>query len=144
MNSAQISEFVVRHWELFAALAAILVLLIGSEVQRRLSGLSDVGPTEATRLINRENAVLLDVREDKEYKEGYIADAVHIPLDALNDRIRELDKYKDRPVLAYCRSGQRSARAGGLLRKQGFERVYNLGGGIQAWQNANLPVRRKK
>ncbi|MEJ2686112.1 MAG: rhodanese-like domain-containing protein [Gammaproteobacteria bacterium] len=136
------SEFVVRHWELVAALVALLALLVGNEIQRKLRGIRDVGPMEATQMLNHKDALLLDVREEKEYREGHIGDAVHIPLAALAGRVDELEKHKDRPVVAYCRSGQRSARAGAMLRKQGFE-VYNLGGGILAWQNANLPTTRK-
>ncbi|MGA7801735.1 MAG: rhodanese-like domain-containing protein [Gammaproteobacteria bacterium] len=142
INETQLSEFVVRHWELVAALAALLTLLVGNEIQRKLRGIKDVGPVETTQMLNHKDALLLDVREEKEYRDGHIGEAVHIPLAALAGRIGELDKYKSRPVVAYCRSGQRSARAGAMLRKQGFE-VYNLGGGMMAWQNANLPTTRK-
>lgn len=142
INETQLSEFVVRHWELVAAFVAVLALLVGNEIQRKLRGIRDVGPMEATQMLNHKDALLLDVREDKEYREGHIGDAVHIPLAALAGRVGELEKHKSRPVVAYCRSGQRSARAGAMLRKQGFE-VYNLGGGIMAWQNANLPTTRK-
>lgn len=142
INETQLSAFVAHHWQLVAALVAILALLVGTELQRIFRGFKDIGPTEVTQLLNHKDALLLDVRDEKEYRERHIGTAVHIPLASLAGRVSELEKYKSRPVVAYCRSGQRSARAGALLRKQGFE-VYNLGGGIMAWQNANLPTTRK-
>ena len=89
------------------------------------------------------NAVVLDVREDNEYLKGHIINSVHIPLSYLSNRIGELDKHKDKPIIVSCRSGQRSGQACAMLKKQGFENVYNLSGGMMAWQNDNLPVTKK-
>ncbi len=145
---AQMKDFLAfaqHNWPLFAATAVITVMIVQNEVSRRTQGFSDLGPEAATRLLNHDDAVLLDIREDAEYrKDGRIANAVHIPLGELARRIGELEKYKGRPLIAYCRSGHRSRGACGLLRKQGFESIYNLAGGIMAWQNANLPVSKKK
>ncbi len=140
----QLAQFVVNHWALFLALVVILALLVGTEVARRLQGLKDVPPLEAVQLMNHQNAVLLDVREPDEYSQGHIASSVHIPLSALPHRLTELDKYRSRPLIALCRSGHRSLRAGSLLRRHGFDPVYNLAGGMAAWRDSNLPVRRKK
>lgn len=135
-------EFAVRHWTLFLALGVVLALLAGSEIQRWLRGLKKVGPMEAVRLINHGNALVLDVRSDGEFKEGHIPHARHMPLEGLKATAGQLTKFKDRPVVVYCRSGNRSTRAGSLLRAQGFEDVSSLDGGILAWQGANLPVHR--
>lgn len=143
MDFARIIEFTGNHPFLILAFVATLAALLFSEVRRRISGMSSVGPLEATQLSNRENAVFLDIREDGEYKGGHIPDAIHIPYRQLTDRVNELNRFKNAPVIAYCRSGARSAGVGGILKKHGFETVYNLGGGIVAWQNANLPVSRK-
>lgn len=140
---SQFFEFVINHWMLSLAFVVLLGLFIANEFGRRFRGFADVSPVDATRLINHEDAVLLDIREDKEYREGHILNARHIPLNMLGDRLRELEKFKGKPIIAYCRSGHRSARACALLRKHGFESVYNLGGGIMAWQNANFPVNKK-
>jgi rhodanese-related sulfurtransferase len=94
---------------------------------------------KATRLYN-DDALILDVREDKEFASGHIPKAKHIPLGKLASRIQELEKHKGKPILVTCRSGQRSARACGMLKKAGFETVYNQEGGIIAWERANLPV----
>ena len=143
MDFAQIIEFTGNHPFLILAFVGTLAALIYSEISRRLSGMLTVGAIEATQLSNRENAVFLDIREDKEYRGGHIPEAIHIPLSQLSGRVSELGKYKDRPVIAYCRSGNRSNAAGGVLKKNGFESVYNLGGGIVAWEKANLPVSTK-
>ena len=143
MDFAQIIEFTGNHPFLILAFVGTLAALIYSEISRRLSGMLTGGVVEATQLSNRENAVFLDIREDKEYRGGHIPEAIHIPLSQLSARVSELGTYKDRPVIAYCRSGNRSSSAGGVLKKNGFESVYNLGGGIVAWEKANLPVSTK-
>jgi rhodanese-related sulfurtransferase len=104
-----------------------------------LSGVDQADTLKATRLYN-DDALILDVREDKEYAAGHIPKARHIPLGQLAGRLKELDKFKDKPVLVTCRSGHRSARACSMLKKAGFATVYNQQGGIVAWERANLPV----
>ncbi len=143
MDFAQLVEFIGNHPFLILAFVGTLAALVYSEISHRLSGMLTVGAIEATQLSNRKNAVFLDIREDREYKGGHIPDAIHIPLSQLAGRVSELGKYKDNPVIAYCRSGNRSNAAGGVLKKNGFENVYNLGGGIGAWEKANLPISKK-
>lgn len=136
----QYLEFVSNHWDLFAALAIVLAMLIGPSINRRLRGFDDVDAQKAVSLVNHDDALLLDVREANEYSEGHILDSVHVPLSAFDKRVGELEKYKDRPIVVACRSGHRSARAAGILRKNAFEQVYNLRGGVLAWANAGLPL----
>lgn len=136
----QLGEFVVNHWDLFLALAIIIALMFGGGIFSRLRGFSNIDPVEAVRLINHEEATMLDVRENSEVSEGLILGATHIPLGALKKRLGELDKLKGKPIIVGCRSGHRSATACGQLRKEGFETVYNLKGGILAWQNAGMPL----
>jgi rhodanese-related sulfurtransferase len=143
VDFARLVEFIGNHPILFLAFFGTLGLLVASEVSRRLSGMKPVGPLEATQLCNRSDAVFLDIRDDGEYKTGHIPGAIHIPLKQLPERIAEIEKQRPKPVIAYCRSGNRSNGAGGILRKHGFETVYNLAGGITAWQNANLPVAKR-
>lgn len=139
----QLIEFLVNQWVLSVALFVILGLLIGTFVYGGIHGPKKVNPTDATRLINHEDAVVLDVRGDGEYGEGHILNALHIPSSDLSDRIGKLTKYRDRPIIATCRTGQSSASVCTTLRKHGFEKVYALSGGILAWQNANLPLTKK-
>ena len=132
-------QFLQANWMLIAIAVVSGVMLIWSFVGGKLSGVDEADTLKATRLYN-DDALVLDVREDKEYAAGHIPKAKHIPLGQLDKRIKELDKFKSKPILVTCRSGQRSARACGMLKKAGFETVYNQAGGIIAWERANLPV----
>ncbi len=136
-------EFTANHPLLVLAFVVTLGFLIRSLLQERIGGYRSLGPQEAIGLINREDAVLLDTRENNEYKEGHIQGSIHIPLTALKKRLVELHKYRARPILVTCRSGSRSSMACATLRKDGFEQVYNLRGGVMAWQQANLPLQKK-
>lgn len=135
-------QFIQDNWMLVALAVVSGAMLVWSFVGARLSGVEQADTLKATRLYN-DDALVLDVREDKEYAEGHIPKAKHIPLGQLPGRLNELDKFKNKPVLVTCRSGQRSARACGILKKAGFETVYNQAGGIIAWERANLPVSKK-
>ena len=107
---------------------------------RRSTGGPWVTPTEATLLINREDALVIDVREPAEYAAGHVLGAKNIPLARLNAPGAELAKRKDRPVIVVCDGGELAAKAAAALRKQGFTRVVNLSGGLKAWQQAGLPL----
>lgn len=139
----QLLNFISNHWDLFIALIVILVLLFGSTFMDTLRGIKQIGPAETTHLINHENAIVLDVRENKEFATGHIINAIHIPMAKVKDKLPQLEKYKDSPIVVSCRSGARSNSICGLLKKNGFENVSNLKGGLIAWQNANLPVSKK-
>jgi rhodanese-related sulfurtransferase len=135
-------QFLQDNWMLVALAVVSSAMLIWSFIGGKLSGVEQADTLKATRLYN-DDALVLDVREDKEFAAGHIPKAKHIPLGQLASRINELDKFKNKPVLVTCRSGQRSARACGMLKKAGFETVYNQAGGIIAWERANLPVTQK-
>lgn len=139
----QFIEFALKNWLLFAALAAILALLIGGEILRKFRGVSTLNPTQALQLMNNQDAMVLDIRDSGDYRAGHIPHARHVPLNNLKDRLGELGKSKDRPIIVYCQSGSRSSTACTLLKKNGFAKVHHLGGGIMAWQNANLPINKK-
>lgn len=107
------------------------------------SGGAGVSPMQATLMINREDAVVVDVREAAEFVGGHIPNSRHIPLSQLGKRLPELEKYKERAIIVNCASGNRSASACGALRKAGFAKVFNLSGGISAWDQAGLPITKK-
>ena len=115
-------------------------MLLWPLVGNRLRGIKEAGIAEALQLINHKNALVLDVREENEFKDGHILNAKLIPLGKLKERIGELKRYSELPIVVACRNGQRSSVACALLGKQGFSLVYNLSGGVQAWQKANLPL----
>lgn len=115
-------------------------MLFWSIFGNRIRGIKDVDCVAATQLINHKNALVLDVREESEYKAGHLLNARLIPLGKLRERIGELGKYREQPVVVVCRSGNRSGTACAMLNKQGFSQTYNLAGGVIAWQKANLPL----
>jgi len=141
---AQILEFSTNHPILSLSFLSLTGLIIFLEIRNFTQKFSSVGPAAAISIINNEDTVLLDVREQNEIGQGMLNDAIHIPLSALNSRLSELDKYKNNAILVYCRSGNRSGSVCRTLTGRGFETVYNLVGGIMAWQEAHLPVSKAK
>jgi len=133
-------SFIQENWLLILVMFASGAMLVWPIVQRRLSPMKEIGNLNVTHLINHRDALLLDVRETREYEDGRLPNAVHIPLSQLESRSSELAKHKARPVVAYCASGNRSRSAGGALAKIGFAEMYNLHGGFRAWKDAGLPV----
>ena len=106
---------------------------------RRTTGGPWVSTAQATQLINREDALVVDVREAGEYGAGHILGARNVPLARL-DGSGDLAKRKEKPVIVYCDGGERASKAAAALRKLGFTRVVNLSGGLPGWQQAGLPV----
>jgi rhodanese-related sulfurtransferase len=104
---------------------------------------NNLTPAEATLLMNRAHAVVIDVRESGAWAAGHIAGARHIALAQLEQRMSELEKFKAKPLIVCCASGVRGSSAGDRLRKAGFEKVFNLSGGIAGWQEAKLPLTTK-
>lgn len=114
-------------------------MLFWSFFGSRIRGIQDVDCQAALQLMNHKDAVVIDVRELSEFKSGHILNAKHIPLGKLNERLGELEKYRDRPMVVVCRSGNRSSSACALLTKQGFTQAHNMSGGMMAWQNKKFP-----
>ena len=133
-------SFFINNWMLELIMLLSGGMLLWPLVQGRFSKMKEVGTLNVTQLINRQNAVLLDVREQKEFEGGRLPNAMHIPLSELRNRGSELAKLTSRPVVAYCERGQRSRGAGAVLAGLGFADVYHLAGGFRAWKDAGLPV----
>lgn len=140
MDMQHFFEFMVNNWLLFLALIVIVALLVMTTVRGRLLGFNEIKPAEAVQLMNRDEPLLLDVRDADEFKGGHVLGAVHIPADELDDRMSELEAWREKPVLIICRTGQRSAKAAAALKRQGFKQLHKLDGGMMAWQSAQLPV----
>jgi rhodanese-related sulfurtransferase len=126
-------------WTILIALTSG-AMLFWSFFGNRIRGIKEVDHIAAMQLINHKNALILDVREQGEYDAGHILNSKLISLGKLAGRIGELEKYRERPIVVVCRSGQRSASACAFLGKQGFAQAYNLSGGVMAWQKASLPL----
>ena len=138
-----IIEFLVQHWVLSSAFVTVLVLMALNELWTALRGEKQLPPLDAVRLINDQNPVVLDARGPAEFKKGHILNAINIPAARIEERVSELAKYKERPILCYCALGTASPQACVRLRKLGFATVYSLKGGLNAWQGASLPVTTK-
>ena len=138
------TEFFGHNWLLFLALFAILGMLVGSEVLRKVRRITTLNAVEALRLINDQEASVIDIRDASEYKEGHIPQARHIPFASLGERLSEFSKIGEKPIIVYCRAGNTSQSACALLKKNGIASVYSLKGGLAAWMDAHLPVSRKK
>ncbi len=116
------------------------VMLIWPMLKKGAGGALAVTPSQAVLLINRNNALVLDVRDDAEFAAGHVTDAKHIPLAQLAERLKELQKYKTKSILVHCQAGVRSAKACAILLKNEFSSVHNLEGGLDAWVQAKLPL----
>lgn len=129
-------EFVGNHLGLVGIWIAFVLAFLWDNSRR--SGQS-VSTAQATMMINKENAVVLDIRDKKDFSAGHLASALNIPYANLAGRLNELDKYKERPIILVCKTGQTVNIAGKMLREKGFNAV-RLTGGMMEWNNQNLPV----
>ena len=132
-------KFIVDNIFLVAVAFVSGAMLIWPAVRRGAGGAS-VNSLEATQLINRQDAVVLDVRNADEFQKGHILNARNVPLAQLETRLSDLDRYRQKPVIVTCETGNRSGAAVAVLRRSGFAQVFNLSGGVAAWQQAGLPV----
>ena len=116
-----------------------MILIMGCAVAKADMGETEtISPKEASAMYTEKSAVIIDVREDSEWNEQHIPGAIHIPLAQLTERLAELKQYKDSPVITQCRTGGRSAKALDVLKSAGFSKVYNMDGGIVAWDKSGL------
>jgi rhodanese-related sulfurtransferase len=139
----QISEFAVNNPYLVIAFVVLLALVIFNEMKIATQRFASLTPAAAVQLMNNEEVVLLDVREPGETAGGKIAKAIQIPVGAVQTRISELEKHKDKTLLVYCKTGARSGATCKELGKLGFDKVFSLNGGLMAWQEAHLPLSKK-
>ncbi|MEY3219721.1 MAG: hypothetical protein RIT27_1078 [Pseudomonadota bacterium] len=140
----QLLEFTSNHGMLVGAFIAVSAMLIWNLIGDAIQGLESVIPLQAVNLINHDNALIVDVRESNEFESGHIINALHIPVGGLSNHLAKLEKYRQQPIVVSCASGNRSSHACRILKKNGFEKVYNLKGGMLAWQSAGLPVAKGK
>lgn len=136
----QFIEFFQNHPLLFVALGVVIVLLIANEVHGSVTGGKRLNASEAVRLINDRDPVIVDVRTQADFKRGHLLGAVNAPLAKLDEHLGQIGKDKSRPVLVYCALGGSAVAAVDKLKKQGYTEAYPLRGGINAWMGANLPV----
>ena len=136
-------EFLQQNllWVVLAVASGTWLLV---ETIRQHRDKSLLTPVEATLLINREDAVTVDVRAQGDFEKGHLPNARHLPFADLARRSTELDKFRTRPIILYCNSGATATKGIAALKKAGFEKLYNLRGGVYEWEKAGYPITRKK
>ena len=132
-------KFVIDNWSLFLIAIVSGALLIWPLVRGAVGG--SLTPGRAVQLINREKAVVIDVRETEEFAAGSrLAGARNIPLGELEAKLPAAVKNKALPLILVCSTGGRASRALPIVKKLGYEQAQVLAGGLKAWKEANLPL----
>lgn len=132
--------FLFNHYILTSAFVALLIMLIVSELKGRVLGFKDVAVNDAVKLINQQDAVVVDLREEGLYKSGHIVNAISAPLGLLDSKLAQLEAHRDKPIILVCRTGQTAARGCVDLSRKGFKNLYKLRGGMLSWIDHNMPT----
>ncbi|HEY9120457.1 MAG: rhodanese-like domain-containing protein [Marinobacter sp.] len=136
----RVFEFAVNHYILVSLFVAFLLAILVLESRRGGAKISAQG---AVNLINRDEAVVVDIRDRKDFNEGRITGAINIPLNSIKSRASELKKFKDKQIIVADKMGQHSAMAVKQLNAEGYTNVVRLNGGIADWKGSNLPLVKK-
>lgn len=140
MTLDELLAFAGRHIYLSMGLAGITIALVYTEIARMTRGYKALRPAELTGLINRDNALVVDLSASGDFEKGHIAGSKSVQLSQFDPESKLLAGVRSLPVVVVCRTGQVSGDAAKKLKKAGFEQVYWLDGGIAAWQQADLPL----
>jgi rhodanese-related sulfurtransferase len=139
-KKGSVVEFIQENLLLLGLAIGSAVMLLMHSMKKNANGVPNLKTSDAITLINRSHAVVLDVRNANEFAEGHIAEAKNISLDDLPNRLKELNKYKNKAILVNCQKGARGAKACAILKAAEFTEVHHLEGGLDAWLSASLPV----
>ena len=142
MNLEELLAFAGRNQLLVLALVGITLALVYTEVSRLFRGFKGLRPGELAPLVNRENALVVDLRPIADFDKGHIPGSKNVQMSQFDPENKQLAAAKALPVVLVCKTGQSSTAAATRLKKAGFERIYVLDGGIGAWQQADLPLAR--
>lgn len=138
-------QFFSNNPMLSIAWVVIAAMLVHSVIKDKISGFKSVATQDAILLINKQNALIVDVRANDEYKKGHIVDAKNITLSQIEQgNFTEIENKKETPIIVVCETGARSSSAANKLVKAGFTQVYNLATGMSGWTAANLPTTTKR
>ncbi len=140
MTFQELLAFAERHTYLSLALVGLTIAIIYVEIARLFRGYKALRPAELTGLINRENALVIDLSASNDFEKGHIAGSKSVQPSQFDPENKLLANAKELPVVVVCRTGQGSADAAKRLKKAGFTQVFWLDGGIAAWQQADLPL----
>lgn len=133
-------QFAIDNWVLSSAWLVVAFVLLSLQIKITAHGPKSLTTQMVTNLVNREEAVVIDIRGQADFNKGHIQGAVNVPLSKIKDTTSDLEKYKDNPIIMVCANGIQVAAACQILRKAGFEKVHKLAGGMASWVGDNLPV----
>lgn len=137
---SQLAEFTGNHPFLVVAFLIVAFLFFWTVLKEQSSQLKTISSDQLTRLVNQQNALVVDTRPAENFQDGRIVNALNIPMSDFDQADKKLAKYKNKPVVIYCQSGRTSVKACQNLEKAGFEQIFNLKGGLNAWVNDKLPL----
>ena len=140
MTLPDLLAFAGRHPLLSLALLGLTLAIVFNELSAFTRGFKALGPAALTALVNRDNALVVDLRPHADFEKGHIPGSKNVQMSQFDPENKQLAPAKSLPVVLVCKAGQASGDAAKRLRKAGFERVYVLDGGIAAWQQADLPL----
>lgn len=135
-------EFAFNHYIYSLALAVVTYLLVQDLWDSAFKRFKSISPLMAVAKMNEADTTILDVREPDEFAKGHIESAINTPLSKLPEQLPKLETHKKKPMLIACENGTRSASAGKILSKAGFENVTVISGGMLAWsEDYKLPIK---
>ena len=136
---SQYLEFIANHWILWTALVVIVLLMVGSELMAKMSGILQLSPQDLTQMVNRDNALVIDIRDEEVFAKGHIAKAVNVPLKDIANIEEKLKSFQENPIIVVCAHGQRAQAAAMMLKRKGAT-AHVLKGGVAAWRQEKLPL----
>ncbi|MDO6706275.1 MULTISPECIES: rhodanese-like domain-containing protein [unclassified Photobacterium] len=137
----QFIEFVTSNPILSLVWVGLVLALVSSLVKQKTAGYAVITPNQATVMVNREDGVFVDIRNQDEFQRGHIAGALHIlPSEIKAQNLGSLEKYKSAPIIVVCKTGQTAQESANLLHKAGFSNVNLLKDGLISWNEANMPL----
>ncbi len=133
-------EFLVEHWALTGTFVLLLLWLSQVSTGKVVKGVEMLTPGECIQKINKEQGVLIDIRDESKFGQGHIVNSINMQLSLLESDTKKLQKYKTKPIIMVCQLGQPAVKAAKIMKDNGFETVFCLKGGIQAWVADELPL----
>lgn len=140
MNPETLMAFAGRHPMLSIGLVVLTLTIVVYELMQLFRGFKGVRPAELTGLINRDNALVVDLRASADFEKGHIPGSRNVQPSQFDPEHKSLAPAKALPVVLVCKTGQTAGAPAKRLKQAGFERVYLLDGGIDAWRAADLPL----
>ncbi len=136
----EFTQFAINNWHLFGAWLVVAIVLLSIQIKLMAHGPKSLTTQMMTNMVNRDNAVIVDIRGQGDFSKGHIQGAINVPLSKIKQNTKDLEKYKDSPIIMVCANGIQVSAACQILKKSGFEQVNKLSGGMASWVGDNLPV----